>query len=157
MMAQESPTTYLVNLRNHGTVIQVSDFISVFSTGVHAMTSTFRRSRIIRQVFGNTANVVKSNRRERMRCQPRVVRLEDRVNPVAVANVLVNNPLADTTIRDTQSETSTIVFGNITAALTRRLGGRTIAPRSSFVVTQSPKNLRWWRCIERTGATAITT
>jgi hypothetical protein len=63
--------------------------------------------RVRRSVSGSTS------RRER-RSSLRVLKLEDRVNPVSVANPLVNTPepnQATLTANYTQSETSTITFG----------------------------------------------
>src|SRR5262245_60692875 len=44
------------------------------------------------------------------RSQLRLLQLERRLTPVNVPNVLVNDPSADTTTANTQSETSTVVF-----------------------------------------------
>src|SRR5436189_5504037 len=53
-----------------------------------------------------------SSYRKRLFRRLRLTALEDRITPVNIANVLVNNQLTDTTSQDTQSETSTIVFGS---------------------------------------------
>src|SRR5262245_3721999 len=58
--------------------------------------------------------------------------LEDRLTPVGLANVLVNDQFSDTTSQDTQSETSTIVFGN-TVLTSFNDSGHFFSPSSSHV------------------------
>ena len=76
------------------------------------MSFALRPERWLRRVRRSVSG--SASRRER-RSSLRVVRLEDRVNPVSVANPLVNTPEVNQstlTANFTQSETSTITFGS---------------------------------------------
>ena len=65
-----------------------------------------------RRWLGSLTRAEAPSRRQR-RAALKLTRLEDRTTPVSVANVLANNPALDPpTSNFTQSETSTIVFGN---------------------------------------------
>lgn len=71
------------------------------------------RMRILASAIGGPSRVrIRSATRRGLQCRPQVTSLEDRVTPVNLNNVLVNNPQLDVTTHDTQSETSTIVFPN---------------------------------------------